>query len=162
MAGKYKQTEVSGETWVRASRIVIDNPLDQPKTISFVEDTCIQVPGKVMSEYNGVLQLQVDESNMQDAFPLINPFTGALAGTTITYGEVYAIIYSLYLNKAEERDQAMQAEAERLEAERLAAEAAALAEAERLEAERLAAEAASADTTDTTTDTATDTADTQV
>lgn len=135
MAGKYKQTEVSGETWVRASRIVIDNPLDQLKTISFVEDTCIQVPGKVMSEYNGVLQLQVDESNMQDAFPLINPFTGALAGTTITYGEVYAIIYSLYLNKAKERDQAM-----------IDAEVAMQAEAERLEAERLAAEAASADT----------------
>ena len=41
------------------------------------------------------------------AFPLLDPATGNPVGATLSHGEVYAVLWSLYMALAAERDAAM-------------------------------------------------------
>lgn len=44
----YKETDVAGKTWLRASRVIIDNPYAALPSILFVEDELINLgEGKV-------------------------------------------------------------------------------------------------------------------
>jgi len=100
----YKQTSVVGESWVRAYSIIINNLINQPKTIHFQEEKAIVTDdGDVLTKRVGEVSEKFNDENANTEFDLLNPETGEVIRTT-TYSEVYAILHSLYMHLAVERD----------------------------------------------------------
>ena len=109
----YKETTLSGTSWTRCRTVVITNPLagtgpidpstNAPfgPTANFHEEKVISIDGK---------QTTVDAGSCRKAFdpaatiPLLNPETGEPTGATVTHAELYAILFSLYMQTAVERD----------------------------------------------------------
>lgn len=136
----YKQVSVTGQSYVRSYRVVVENKKDEVPSATFLEEESVLI--------NGVERLQpVGQTTMYfnptDTFPLINPLNGQLLGNSASHLDLQILLYSLYMDAASKRDAAAIAEAERLALE-AAAQAAAYEAREIAEAERQAALAASA------------------
>lgn len=100
----YQQNSVSGQVtnWKRANQIVISNPVNGAPTVIFVEEIATQLPdGSIIVKPS--TQIQNEVTDMSISFTLIDPTTGNIVGT-MTYGQLYASMYSLYLSLAATRD----------------------------------------------------------
>ena len=102
----YKQTTVSGETWQRAARVVVENPLNATPSILIVEEEAIVLGDKTITNVCGNLSCAFDP---EATFPAIDPATDEPVGRDITHGEVYALLNSLYMDLAKKRDEALAA-----------------------------------------------------
>lgn len=106
----YKESNLSGASWVRCSNISISNPLipegGGPKaSVYFQEDLVITIPGMPTTVVgNGGCAKKFIPT---EVINLRNPDTGELIGTSATHIDLYIILYSLYLQTAETRDQAI-------------------------------------------------------
>lgn len=101
----YNESNVTGTTWQRCYKIEVRNPYQGPKGAIFLEE-------EVTSLANGKI-IQEPTTNMQELFDvptktieLVNPETGDLLGNSVTYQDVYVILYSLYMQLAAARDAA--------------------------------------------------------
>ncbi len=97
----YRAEQVTAERWRRAKRVLIDNPLGGEAVVAFDEEEITVLEGKTTARPTATLNVTVDplaEIHMRD------PITGALTGTTVTHGFVYAVLYSLYRQLGEIRD----------------------------------------------------------
>lgn len=99
MPVNFRETTVAGSQWSRCSEISIFNPYISPPHITIGEQTLLKLSdGQV---------LDVSRQNYDVAFvpasviQLRDPETDTLLGTSITQGEVYAILYSLYRQVAD-------------------------------------------------------------
>lgn len=101
----YQYTAVTGESWLRAKRIVIDNPLEGLPVAKFVEERVVNIAGgeKYFSD-QGVLEAAATEENMQREIPLLDPVTGVPTGEVVTYKHAYDILRSAYIHFANLRD----------------------------------------------------------
>lgn len=97
----YKQATVVGQARQRCKQIVIDNSLGQVPGIRFDEERVISTEEGDIQRDAGTLAASYAPSHVVQ---LLNPITGEPTGKSITYGEVYAIIYSAYLDAAFARD----------------------------------------------------------
>ena len=70
----YKSTEILGESWQRASRVVIENPYQLTPMIHFVEEKIFEADGEVISKPIGSIYETMSDPLKE--FPLINPATG--------------------------------------------------------------------------------------
>ena len=143
----YRESSASGTSHVRAHTVVFNNQ-EQYKSAEFHEEKVIVMEdGEVIRKRTGAINESFTVENSVNEFPVIDPISGQDTGATATYGQVYALLYSLYLELAVSRDEEVAAaEVARLEAEAARLEAEAAAEAARLEAEAAAeAEAGTAD-----------------
>jgi len=101
----YNQTSVDGESWIRARRVVIENPVFGDKRVRFIEEKAYVLDGKVVSEPYGSIDIVVDGAeDMLDEIDIIDPATGELTGYTMTFQELYAILYSAYIDRVKDRD----------------------------------------------------------
>lgn len=100
----YKQTTVAGESWVRAKRIVIENPLSEDNTVKFIEEKVVVLEDGTVTTPYGVLNISVDNNNMTEEIEILDPISSEPTGTFISYGELHAIIFSTYMKLANERD----------------------------------------------------------
>ena len=98
----YKQTTLSGTSWTRCRCVTITNPLaGDAATAYYQEEKVIGIDGA---------QTTVDAGSCRKAFdpaatiPMLNPETGEATGATVTHAELYAILFSLYMQTAVERD----------------------------------------------------------
>lgn len=98
----YKASTKSVASWQRCYRITIENPYESMPSIRFDEELCAVADGKVASNVIGSIFKNYD--NQSKIFQLRNPLTGDLTGSAMTYGELYAVLWSLYMALAEERD----------------------------------------------------------
>lgn len=100
----YKETTVSGNSYTRAHRVIINNKYQATPTISFQEEEVLNVNGQVIQQQKE----SVNESftDPSAVFPLVDPTTGASLGDS-TYGQVYVLLHSLYLHLAARRDAAL-------------------------------------------------------
>jgi len=98
----YKQTTVSGDSWVRATRVVIENQLDGIPSINFVEEQVVNIGAEQIKRL--VSNVCTSMTDQTATFPLVNPATGLATGTTASYGEIYVLLHSLYLDLAAKRD----------------------------------------------------------
>jgi len=98
----YQQLVISGDSWVRSNRIVIENPLNGTPNISFAEEKVVVLGDDILhSQFGLVMENMTDPAS---SFPVINPMTGESTGTTATHGDIYALLHSLYLDLAGKRD----------------------------------------------------------
>lgn len=97
----YKETAVTGKKWQRCNVVHIDNPYQAQPTVTFAEQEVAEVDGATFQTQLGQLVFPfdpVENINLRD------PATGDLTGQTVTGADVYAALYSLYIQKAMERD----------------------------------------------------------
>lgn len=106
----YKQTEGSATSWRRARQVVIHNPLNGVPSIAFQEEDAVQM-GSVTMSMPGPPTAVTGQFDAAAQIPLINPQTGESLGQVATQGDLYVILYSLYLQLAAARDAAAAAPA---------------------------------------------------
>lgn len=110
----YQQETLTGEARQRARAIHIHNPVNGDPSISYEEERIAEVDGQVIQlpliqpsipRGPGGRQLggQVD---LASEIPLRDVATGELTGETVPTALIYAALYSDYLNRAFERDNA--------------------------------------------------------
>lgn len=105
---KYNQTDVTGESWVRANRITCINEYGNNPSIFYHEEELFNFSdGKVVkNQYNSINPVSeiFTSNNANTIFELINPETELPTGNTATYQDLYVLIHSLYFHLAKARD----------------------------------------------------------
>ena len=103
----YQQTSITGESWIRAIRVVLENPLIGTPAATFVEERAINLGSETITRPHGNLVepfiTSGDSANITEQFNLLNPETGAVIGSA-TYQDVYVILHSLYYHAVSKRD----------------------------------------------------------
>lgn len=99
----YKEGTISGSKWTRCCMMVIDNAYGRIPSVQFVEEERMIIDGQDFCQSKGSILAQF--SNPSAVVALLDPATDLPTGGTITHGEIYAILRSLYLGKAVERDE---------------------------------------------------------
>lgn len=99
---KYRETNLTGQKWVRSNRVIISNPYQGVPVINFnEEEVTLLSDGKTVNTPVGLLEKMFDEPN--GTFDLINPVDGSVIGSA-NYQQVYVILHSLYISLAKTRD----------------------------------------------------------
>lgn len=102
-AADYHSEPVTGKRWLRAYRVIINNPyLGQP-TVAIDEEQVTEVGDARSARFNETLGAAVDLAAVID---LIDPVTGAPLGAQMTHAQVYVALYSLYRALGATRDAA--------------------------------------------------------
>ncbi len=101
-ANDYQYTEVTGSSFTRCSRVVVENPKEGGRSISFSEERIINLPGQVIATPLGNLTYPI-AADMDEEFDLLDPDTGENTGTT-TFAKAYAVVHSAYMHTANKRD----------------------------------------------------------
>ena len=102
----YKETNVTGTSYVRACEVTVSNVLDGYKGIMYVEEEVSVLGEKIMRENVGALHQEFTAENASTEFPLLNPVTNEPIGATATFQDVYVLLFSLYYHLAAQRDAA--------------------------------------------------------
>lgn len=113
--GKYKETNIQGDSYVRSYRITIENGLNHTPSIKFDEEMVINIEGiQTIIPYGNVFNQCSEDfitsgsgSNLNEEFDIIVPATFLPTGETLTYLEVHNILHSLYFHVAQKRDERM-------------------------------------------------------
>lgn len=101
----YKETSVTGTSYVRAARVVCDNR-ESWRSIQFVEESVISMPdGTKITVPAGACTEFLTAENGGTEFPLLDA-NGEPTGETRTYSDVYLTMMSLYYYVAQQRDAA--------------------------------------------------------
>lgn len=99
----YNESTVSGKSWQRCPQVLISNPHEGKPVVRLSEETVVTVGDKKFTESLPGIQFEFDPNIV---IQLRNPETGAPIGATMTGIQVYVALYSLYIQKAMERDAA--------------------------------------------------------
>ena len=98
----YKETDIAGKSWQRASRVIIENTYQQTPVMRVCEQEMLQVGDRVIPSDLGVtLELSFDTDAQ---FPLRHPITDELIGETARHADLQMLLYSLVRHLQEERD----------------------------------------------------------
>lgn len=101
----YKETELVGTSWTRCHTVHIINKYKENPKIIFGEETVVELgPGMPPLITNYGIEISADFDQVNGNIPLLDPITGESLGTSISHTELYSILYSLYIQKAHDRD----------------------------------------------------------
>ena len=110
MSANYNESAVQGTTYFRCPRIIIENGLSH-KMIHFDEERVFDTDaGPITQRYDRIgspLGADFTDENVGTMFDMLDPSTGLPVGSQMSYGEVYAVLHSLYLHFATTRDAEM-------------------------------------------------------
>lgn len=106
MMQNYKETTVSGTSYVRSNEVVVRNVLNGPKGIMYCEEMVSILGEKIMRENVGALHQEFTVENASTEFQLLDPVTNEPIGATATFQDVYVLLFSLYYHMAALRDAA--------------------------------------------------------
>lgn len=99
---EYQETPVSGSSYVRANSVLLENPKNGARNIIFAEERWYSLgDGTSVAAQLGQLSVPFDPAG---TIEVLNPYTGLPTGATATQGEVYALVYSFYVQEATKRD----------------------------------------------------------
>lgn len=99
----YKQAELTGTEWQRCNLLSVSNPLGGTPEIVFSEERVVSLATGAITQFTEGCRKQFSAA---ESFPLLDPATNAPTGQTLTHGELYVALYSLYMQTAAERDAA--------------------------------------------------------
>lgn len=99
----YLQTEAPAQIYQRSFRIMIENPLVETPSVRFSEERVIKLDDEVIAKIpcGEVFKLLDD---LTQRIPMINPATDMPLGTTMSYLDIYVVLYSSYRFLANLRD----------------------------------------------------------
>ncbi|MCA1774965.1 MAG: hypothetical protein LC676_04955 [Loktanella sp.] len=95
MSFKLNQQPVAGESYVRCPQVVIDNRLGRTPVVTFHREQVIGLGGGNVQRYP--LPPRPLPFDSAASVPVINPETGEPTGATITQGELYALVFSVFI-----------------------------------------------------------------
>lgn len=98
----YNESAISGARWTRCRDIHIRNPYLGTPHIIFGEEDIISIEN-TCTHIARNQEIHAD-FEQEGSVSLINPTTGELTGNSMSHSEIYAILYSLYIQKAMFRD----------------------------------------------------------
>jgi hypothetical protein len=98
----YKQRSSTAMEWQRCSGVFINNPYNGAPTVRMDEEIVANVGDKVYVNGVGCLNFNF---NPEEVINIRNPSTGELVGASATSLDIYVLLYSLYIQKALERDE---------------------------------------------------------
>lgn len=101
----YKEAELVGTAWTRCHTVHIINKYKQNPTVIFGEEQVVELGSStppIITNKGSEILAEFDPVN--GSIPLVNPETGESLGTSISHVELYTILYSLYIQKALDRD----------------------------------------------------------
>jgi hypothetical protein len=95
-----------GHSHKRINQININNPYSKVPEVMMVEEkiTVRDSDDKVFTESGGTFLIKLEGDELAKQCPLINPITGEDTGQVFTLAQVSAMLYSLYICAATERD----------------------------------------------------------
>jgi hypothetical protein len=100
----YRETTASGTSYTRAHTAIINNGHDH-KSIEFQEERVVVMDdGETIGKRIGHISADFTAETAATVFPILDPITGLDTGATATYGEVYGLLFSVYMHMAAERD----------------------------------------------------------
>lgn len=99
----YNQTNVSGTQWQRCHTVKITNQLNLAKKIEFEEEKVIDLDGKYFHDWTVGCSKEFSDTG---EFSILNLETGQPTSETMTHAQLYQALYSLYMQTAQERDNA--------------------------------------------------------
>lgn len=100
----YKEADIAGTKWQRAVRVVVENPYEGTPSITFVEEEAINTGSEVSEVVTRVVGNLSCQFNPESEFPVLNPVNNQSMGYDFSHGQVYALLYSLYMHLASQRD----------------------------------------------------------
>jgi hypothetical protein len=102
----YRETTSSGTSYTRAHTVIINNDLNW-KNIEFQEERVFVLDGgETLNQRGGHLGCEFTPEAAATTFAVLDPETGSDLGVTSSYGEVYALLFSIYMHMVTERDDA--------------------------------------------------------
>lgn len=106
---KYKQTNILGESYIRADQIIIHNRLGKAPEIIFAEEQVMNIGDEQIHRAVSNCSDSMTAENSSEEFNLINPETGDVIGTS-TYQQFAVMLHSLYFHVAGKRDASQEPE----------------------------------------------------
>lgn len=99
----YRQGDISGKKWRRSLHGEFSNPYSGQSWIRFdMEDRIVLSDGTTLGTPAGSVTRQFTDP--AEILPLLDPMSGKQVGKTITHGEIYAILWSLFIESATQKD----------------------------------------------------------
>lgn len=99
---KYQRSDVVGEEWMRAKRVIFENPPEGDFKVRFAEERAVALAdGTVMTQQLGTLEDSRPQDQLDEAFELIDPTTGVGTGSFMTFTQLHMALYSLYLKTSQ-------------------------------------------------------------
>lgn len=99
---EYKEVTLEGMKRTRSYRMIGDNPLGEAPSVTFLEEEVVTINGESTKVNAGKFSKTMTDPTVE--FPLVDPTTNEPLGSSATFGQVYALTYSLYLYLAGLRD----------------------------------------------------------
>lgn len=97
----YQEATVSGTKWQRCNQVVINNPYQGQPRVEMREEVIARIENDTFIQTAAGLRFDFDPSEI---IQLRNPANGEFTGQTMSMEQVYVVLWSLYLQKAAERD----------------------------------------------------------
>lgn len=95
MSYKLNQAPVAGESFIRCPQVIIDNRMGAAPTVTFHRERIVGLEGSdPIRQPLSPLPLPFDPTA---SVPVLDPNTGEPTGATITQGELYALVYSVFV-----------------------------------------------------------------
>lgn len=98
----YKESTINCTTWTRCRTVTVQNPVGETPKAYFQEEECVALPNEQIIKRD--LAAVQKEFSPSSTFPILNPQTAEPTGETATHADVYALLFSLYMQTAMERD----------------------------------------------------------
>lgn len=95
MPNYLQQNISSAQTYQRANKIIIENPLNDIPMVTYNEEMVYIFDGEVVLK-NPCGSIDKILTNLEETFPIINPINDLPIPTTKNYKDVYVILYSVY------------------------------------------------------------------
>ena len=99
----YKETNVTGTQWQRCNQIHIDNPTGGVPMITFAEEVIARLGDETFIKPGPQIHFPFDPS---EVIALRDTQTNEPTGAETTAMDVYIALFSMYMQKAAERDTA--------------------------------------------------------
>lgn len=99
---EYKESRVAGTKYTRCHTMSISNPRDSAPFVRFEEEVVVLGDSETISSPIGGFGVLYD--NPDKLIPIRDPQTYSLTGQSITYAQLYAMLFSAYWAAAAERD----------------------------------------------------------
>lgn len=102
----YKAGSITGSTWTRCKYIAIKNLRNEVPKATFLEEKCINIGDDIVAKDIGELNAVFTPDVINESFKILDA-DGNDTGTTMTYGQLYCVLKSVYMHNAIKRDNAI-------------------------------------------------------